>query len=119
MDDPAWQNLMEDPLSVKARLCLIDMEIKQADRSVIWKALCQPSLKVQESYTQLKSGSFDSIIDKDHGSNPSLARILKAYSVYDPEVGYQASLASIVTPLLAVGVSNSLSLFSSLFLKKN
>lgn len=105
-DNPSWQALMEDPLSVKARLCLIDMEITQADRSVIWKALCQPSLKVQESFSSLQSGSFDAIIDKNHGSNPLLARILKAYSAYDPEVGYQSSLASVVTPLLAIGVSN-------------
>ncbi|KAI7894608.1 rab-GTPase-TBC domain-containing protein [Mucor mucedo] len=80
------------------------MEITQADRSVIWKALCQPSLKVQESFSSLQSGSFDAIIDKNHGSNPLLARILKAYSAYDPEVGYQSSLASVVTPLLAIGM---------------
>lgn len=104
IDDPAWQPLIQNPLDLKTRLGLLDSVIPQAHRSVIWKSLCQPSLKIQDTYAQLlASVPLGTVTDKDHEQH--VARILKAYSVYDPEVGYNPSLSSLVAPLLHVQVS--------------
>lgn len=103
INDKSWQDLISNPLDLSSRLVLLESEFPQAYRSTIWKSLCQPSLKIQALYTQLGPGPFDAIIDKDQ-SNPIIARVLKAYSVYDTEVGYHASLSTLVTPLLDVSI---------------
>ncbi|KAI8080451.1 rab-GTPase-TBC domain-containing protein [Thamnidium elegans] len=72
-------------------------------RGTIWISLCQPSLKVQSLYDTLAPGPFDAIIERDQ-SNPVVARILKAYSVYDTQVGYHSSLATLITPLLDLNI---------------
>ncbi|KAI9356147.1 rab-GTPase-TBC domain-containing protein [Pilaira anomala] len=86
-------------MSLDKRLELLDTEIQPENRKSVWISLCQPSLEIQSLYATLGPGPFDAMIEKEQ-SDPVLARLLKAYSVYDPQVGYHATLAYLVTPLL-------------------
>lgn len=91
-------------MSLDKRLELLETEIQPENRKSVWISLCQPSLEIQSLYATLGPGPFDAIIEKEQ-SDPVLARLLKAYSVYDPHVGYHATLAYLITPLLNLDVS--------------
>ncbi|KAI9269620.1 rab-GTPase-TBC domain-containing protein [Helicostylum pulchrum] len=96
--------LMEDAITLEKKIQLLTTtEISTDMRPAIWISLCQPSLKVQSLYDTLVSGPFDAIIERDQ-PNPVVARILKAYSVYDTQVGYHSTLAALITPFLDLNI---------------
>jgi hypothetical protein len=98
-----YQDFLNNPMDVKNRMKLLEeeKEISQEHRSTMWKALCQPSTKIEILYGQLlnEHGPYDAMIEKEQ-TDPAMIRILKAYSIYDALVGYHSSLAALVTPLL-------------------
>lgn len=110
---------MEDAITLEKKIQLLTTtEISTDMRPAIWISLCQPSLKVQSLYDTLVSGPFDAIIERDQ-PNPVVARILKAYSVYDTQVGYHSTLAALITPFLDLNVSLSFSLSLYLYVLSN
>ncbi|GAA5807526.1 hypothetical protein MFLAVUS_000889 [Mucor flavus] len=98
--------VLVDPITLEKKIQLLTTEISADMRPAFWISLCQPSLKVQSLYDTLAPGPFDAIIERDQ-SNPIIARILKAYSVYDTQVGYHSSLATLITPLLDLNISEN------------
>lgn len=97
-----YKEFLNYPMDVKNRMDLLvnHQKISQEQRSTIWKALSQPSLKIQILYDQLseETGPYDTMIEKDQ-RDPATIRILKAYSIYDVRVGYHSSLSSLLIPL--------------------
>ena len=92
-------------------------------RSVVWQAMAQSAdTHLASMYEKLVQGdmgtsSYERVIDRDvtrmtdHHYREAMARLLKAYSVYDAHVGYCQGLAMFARPLLMVVKHEVLFLF--------
>lgn len=72
-------------------------------RGVVWQALCQTSSEMVSIYDQLHTtpSPYENIIRRMHSDDDvAMQRLLHAYSVYQPDIGYNESLASLTKPLL-------------------
>lgn len=71
-------------------------------RGVVWQALCQTSSEMVSIYDQLRMtpSPYENIIRRMHSDDVAMQRLLHAYSVYQPDIGYNESLASLTKPLL-------------------
>ncbi|CAG8444054.1 4281_t:CDS:2 [Ambispora gerdemannii] len=118
-----WTALIQDYTGVAARLPhLLAAKIQQGVpatlRGLIWQSMCQASSTYLETmYSQLlvESSPYDRIIQRDLArtfphiemfkeeggqGQTMLWNVLKAYSLYDPLVGYCQGLGFLVGPLL-------------------
>lgn len=70
-------------------------------RGVVWQALCQMSSEKMSIYDQLQTthSPYDNIIRRNE-SDDAMQRLLHAYSVYQPDIGYNECLATLAKPLL-------------------
>jgi len=118
-----WTALIQDYTSVATKLPhLLAAKLQQGLptklRGLIWQSMCQASstyLETMYSQLLLESSPYDKIIQRDlartfpgvelfkeengHGQT-MLWNVLKAYSLYDPLVGYCQGLGFLVGPLL-------------------
>lgn len=81
-------------------------------RGLLWQVIASSkSLALEQLYTELvevEDPPCNAIIEKDLDRTPmakrvsrdALARLLRAYSLFDPEVGYTQGMAFVVVPLL-------------------
>ena len=70
-------------------------------RGVVWQALCQASSEMMSIYDQFHTACspYENIIRRTQ-SDDAMQRLLHAYSVYQPDIGYNDNLASLAKPLL-------------------
>ncbi|CAG8579914.1 7681_t:CDS:2 [Cetraspora pellucida] len=118
-----WSALIQDYTSVATKLpelltAKLQSGIPPKLRGLVWQSMCQASSTYLETmYSQLLSESspYDKIIERDlartfphidmfkeeNGKGQTgLWNILKAYSLYDPLVGYCQGLGFLVGPML-------------------
>jgi hypothetical protein len=79
-------------------------------RGILWQSLVAAPSHLSILYTQLlqETSAYAVMIDQDSqqfNDKETVARILKAYSVYDTRVGYCPGMAYIVSTILST-VSN-------------
>ncbi|KAF7730725.1 hypothetical protein EC973_001674 [Apophysomyces ossiformis] len=112
-----WQGLIEDYATNAlryARLFTAELRLKGIPsrlRGALWQSMSRSSDNHLETMydrlVQEDESPYGTAIDRDikHFSsspkNEALARLLKAYSVYDANVGYCQGLTYLATPLLA------------------
>jgi hypothetical protein len=81
--------------------------IPLSSRGVIWQALMAAPTYLSIIYSQLvkETSAFAAMIDQDveqfDDNKEAVARILKAYSIYDARVGYCPGMAYIVSTILS------------------
>ncbi|CAG8448815.1 9798_t:CDS:2 [Diversispora eburnea] len=118
-----WTALIQDYTSVATKLphllaAKLQEGLPQELRGLLWQSMCQASSTYLETmYSQLLSESspYDKIIQRDlartfptiemfkeeNGNGQTMLwNVLKAYSLYDPLVGYCQGLGFLVGPLL-------------------
>ncbi|KAI8370357.1 rab-GTPase-TBC domain-containing protein [Radiomyces spectabilis] len=119
-----WQYLVEDFPTAAAKLPhLVSAKLRHGGiphrlRSVIWQSMSQSaSMNLEAIYNNLKNekSPYDRVIKRDLSrtfpnvdmfkadggeGQQAMGRLLKAYSVYDSQVGYCQGLAFLVGPLL-------------------
>lgn len=118
--DTFWQSMVVDypKMAVKA-VRLLTTRLRQQGilpaswRGIVWQVMAQScDTHLASIYDKLVQGemgisSFERIIDRDLGrlavdNSLVMARLLKAYSVYDAHVGYSQGLAMLARPILMV-----------------
>ena len=121
-DDPAtidWEfwSLLVDDYATLARNNPIDLSLAIASgipsklRGVIWQTVAgSKSLSLEELYSSIvtESSPYEKEIRLDlsetnfvkNSNLENLFRVIKAYSLFDPEVGYTQGMAYIAVPLL-------------------
>ncbi|CAG8479109.1 12494_t:CDS:2 [Racocetra fulgida] len=132
-----WSALIQDYTSVATKLpelltAKLQSGVPPKLRGLVWQSMCQASSTYLETmYSQLLSESspYDKIIERDlartfphidmfkeeNGKGQTgLWNILKAYSLYDPLVGYCQGLGFLVGPMLMNGLQLRLYQFSAL-----
>ncbi|CAG8652531.1 3154_t:CDS:2 [Cetraspora pellucida] len=118
-----WSALIQDYTSVAAKTphllaAKLQQGLPQNLRGLIWQSMCQASstyLETMYSQLLLESSPYDKIIQRDlartfptiemfkeeNGQGQTMLwNVLKAYSLYDPLVGYCQGLGFLVGPLL-------------------
>ncbi|KAI7854981.1 rab-GTPase-TBC domain-containing protein [Circinella umbellata] len=119
-EDEFWKCISEDYNTVVPRIARLLIGrlrlygIATPWRSIVWQAMAQSSdTHLASMYDKLIQGdmgisSYERVIDRDvtrmidHHYREAMARLLKAYSVYDAHVGYCQGLAMLARPLLMV-----------------
>ncbi|CAG8506277.1 15611_t:CDS:2 [Acaulospora colombiana] len=137
-----WTALIQDYTSVATKLPhLLAAKLQQGLppklRGLVWQSMCQASstyLETMYSQLLLESSPYDKIIERDlartfptiemfkeeNGKGQTMLwNILKAYSLYDPLVGYCQGLGFLVGPLLMNCPENHECMLSQLHVYSN
>ncbi|KAJ3284376.1 GTPase-activating protein [Borealophlyctis nickersoniae] len=96
----------------------LQLGIPDAIRGMVWQLMCKgksPDLEIQYAHLLTRTSTHEKIIQRDLSrtfpkherfmevggpGQESLFNVIKAYSLYDPEIGYCQGIAFIVGPLL-------------------
>lgn len=109
-----YDSLIEDPNNDKILMDHITRGIPEELRGLIWQTLCDSkSIKYEDFYHQckMKSSVYEKQIKRDLSRTSfvkqngqihldELLQVIKAYSLFDEEVGYTQGMAFLTVPIL-------------------